>query len=115
MQITVKNQNLKIVFELNNSEAAKDLAMQSPLTLDIKNFSNNEKIFYPPKKLPVNKTSLARAQAGELCYYAPWGDVVMFYRPADPNPELYSLGKVISGQENIAKLQGSVTLTLMLD
>lgn len=110
MQIRVENKDLKIDFQLNDSGASKDLVKQLPITLDVDNFGGNEKIFYPENKLNVNDTSLADPETGDLCYYAPWGDVVMYYKPTSSAPGLYSLGKVISGKDNIQKLNGSITV-----
>lgn len=110
MQIRVQNNNLKIDFQLNESQAAKTLIKQLPLTLDVDNFGGNEKIFYPPEKLNVTNTELADPEKGDLCYYAPWGDVVMYYKGTSSAPGLYSLGKVISGKEDIQKLNGSLTI-----
>ena len=79
MQISVKANGKTTVFELNNSPAARELYAQLPLSIKVENYSSNEKIFYPPKKLNITDTPLADARAGTLAYYAPWGDVVMFY------------------------------------
>lgn len=37
----------EIIFELNESTAASDLYGQLPLSVEIEDFSDNEKIFYP--------------------------------------------------------------------
>ena len=79
MQISIQVSDKATVFELNNSQAAKELYEQIPLTITVENYGSNEKIFYPPKKLHTTDTPLANAQFGTLAYYAPWGDVVMFY------------------------------------
>ena len=95
----------------NNSQAAKDLYAQLPLTLEVQNFGSNEKIFYPPKELDISNTPLANAEKGSLCYYAPWADVVLFYGQFQANSDLYTLGEVVSGEEDIQKLSGSITVT----
>lgn len=112
MQISVKNSEYEIVYELNESTAAKELSAQLPLTLEVKPFSNNEITFYPPKKLNTANTPLSDGKTGSLSYYAPWGDVVMFYAPCSPNGSLYEIGKIVSGTENINKLTGSVTVSV---
>lgn len=97
MQISIQANGNITVFELNNSQAAKELYEQLPLTITVENYGNNEKIFYPPKKLHTTGTPLANAHSGTLAYYAPWGDVVMFSSASG----LYELGNVISGGEHI--------------
>ena len=46
---TTNNQTIEI--ELNNSPSANDLYNQLPLSIDLEDYSTNEKIFYPPNKL----------------------------------------------------------------
>lgn len=93
-RITMKTADGKaLVFHLNDSPAADSLYAQLPLTVELQNYSDNEKIFYPPEKLDVGdsiKTSTGKA--GTLAYYAPWGDVVFFYGPYRPGGDLYELG-----------------------
>ena len=98
-----------IIFELNDSSASDDLYAQLPLTVQIEDFSTNEKIFYP-EELDTSDTPQAGVAVGTLAYYAPWGDVVMFYGEYSANPSLYELGQVVSGEELIPDLSGSVTI-----
>jgi len=56
MKINVKANNKTTVFELNNSLVARDLYSQLPLSIKIEDYSDNEKIFYPPKKLNIADT-----------------------------------------------------------
>jgi len=110
MKISVKSGNIEIIYKLNDSKAAKDLYAQLPLTIAVEPFSNNEIIFYP-EKLDTSDAPLADGGAGSLAYYAPWGDVVLFYGSFNRNSSLFELGKIISGVENINKLSGTVTIT----
>ncbi|MFX1382356.1 MAG: cyclophilin-like fold protein, partial [Promethearchaeota archaeon] len=92
MQISIQVNGNTTIFKLNNSQAAKELYEQLPLTIIVENYGNNEKIFYPPKKINTTGTPLANAQFGTLAYYAPWGDVVMFYDSFGSANGLYELG-----------------------
>ena len=111
IKISVKANGNTTVFELNNSPAARDLYAQLPLSITVENYSDNEKIFYPPKKLNTTDTPLADGgRAGTLAYYAPWGDVVIFYRGFNSAPGLYELGHVTSGSECIPEMSGSIQI-----
>ncbi|MFX1570911.1 MAG: cyclophilin-like fold protein [Promethearchaeota archaeon] len=114
-QINVQTNSNTIVYELNNSLAARDLFEQLPLTIIIENYGNNEKIFYPPKKLNTTGTPLANAQFGTLAYYAPWGDVVMFYDNFGTANGLYELGNVISGGEHIKNMSGTIRIKKVIN
>ena len=110
MKIRVTANGKTTVFELNNSPAARDLYAQLPLSISVENYSNNEKIFYPPEKLNTADTPLADARVGTLAYYAPWGDVVMFYGSFGSAPGLYELGQAISGSEHIQGMSGTIEM-----
>ena len=47
---------------------------------------------------------------GELSYYAPWGDVVMFYGSFGSAPGLYELGHAVSGGEHIKVMSGTIRI-----
>ena len=108
MKIRVKANSKTTVFELNNSQAAKDLYAQLPMSIKVEDYSDNEKIFYPPRKLNTSDTPQANAKAGTLAYYAPWGDVVMFYEHFGSASGLYELGNAVSGSEHISGMTGTI-------
>ena len=68
----------------------------------------SQMIFYPPTKLDVTDTPPADAREGTLAYYAPWGNVVMFYERFGRASGLYELGHVVSGGEHIQKMSGMI-------
>lgn len=110
MKISVQSEQHEIIYELNDSTAARELYAQLPLTIEVEPFSNNEMTFYP-EKLDVTDTPLSDGEPGSLSYYQPWGDVVMFYAPCTPNSSLYELGKAVSGTEHIENLSGTITVS----
>ena len=95
---------------LGGASAAASLGEQLPITVEVEDFSTNEKIFYPPQELDTSDTPAAEGGAGTLAYYAPWGDVVMFYGEYSENSSLYELGHVVSGGELIPELAGTVEI-----
>ena len=109
-RIKVTGNNGTVVFELNGSDAADSLWAQLPFEAEVENFSNNEKIFYPENGLSVSSTPLAEGGAGTLAYYRPWGNVVMFYGPFNPNGSLYGLGRAAEGKDLISSLSGTIRI-----
>ncbi|PBC65708.1 hypothetical protein BKI49_02315 [Streptomyces sp. Tue6028] len=80
---------------LNDSAAAHDLAELLPLTLDMEDFHRTERIAYPPRKLDTTGAPAAsNPKAGDLAYYAPWGNLAFFYRDGDHSPDLVILGRL---------------------
>lgn len=112
IKLTTTNKQI-IEIELNNSPAANDLYNQLPLSIDLEDYSTNEKIFYPPNKLNTESTPKATPKIGTLAYYEPWGDVVIFYDDFRANNDLYELGHVISGGDIVSELSGTVTIEAM--
>jgi hypothetical protein len=113
MKVRVTANRKTTVFELNNSQAARDLYAQLPLSVKVENYSDNEKIFYPPKKLNTTDTPQADAKAGTLAYYAPWGNVVMFYGDFGRAAGLYELGHAVSGDEHINEMTGTLRIEVV--
>lgn len=114
MKISIESNGNITVYELNNSQASKELLAQLPLNIKVENYSNDEKIFYPPSKLSTSNTPLAKnAITGTLAYYAPWGDVVMFYKDFGSASGLYELGKVVSGKEYIKDMSGNIEIKVI--
>lgn len=109
-QISVRFGENQILCELNGGSAADSLYEQLPLTIEVEDYSTNEKIFYPPQPLDTGDSPLAQAGAGTLAYYEPWGDVVFFYGDYHENPSLFELGQVISGSEMISGMSGTITV-----
>ena len=112
-QITVTWDENQILCELNDSPAAHSLLAQLPMTIEVEDYSTNEKIFYPSTPLETVDSPLAQAGAGTLAYYEPWGDVVFFYGDYNENPGLFELGQVVSGAELIAQMSGTITIEAM--
>lgn len=104
-----------IVFRLNDSTAANTLYEQLPLSIQIEDYSHNEKIFYPPDELDTSGTPLAEGPAGTLAYYAPWGNVVLFYGECGGASGLYELGEAVSGADQIETLSGEIRIDIVED
>ncbi|MDD3597219.1 cyclophilin-like fold protein [Sulfuricurvum sp.] len=110
MRINVHSNTKTTTFKLNDSQAAKEFYAQLPLHIEIENYSHNEKIFYPPKKLSTSSTPAANAKNGTLAYYAPWGNVVMFYTDFGSASGLHELGHAVSGDEHIKNMSGTIEI-----
>lgn len=111
MKIQITANGNTVIYELNDSQAAKDLYAQLPLTVPVENYSTNEKIFYPSQRLDTANAPAADGQKGCLAYFAPWGNVVMFYGQFEPSGSLYGLGEVISGEDLVETMSGTLEIT----
>ena len=110
--IEVRSGETAVTYALEDNAAADALLAQLPLTIEIEDYSTNEKIFYPPQALDTAGAPAASGGAGVLAYYEPWGDVVLFYDGFSENASLFALGRAVSGAESIRDLTGTVTVAV---
>lgn len=103
----------EIVVALKNNSAAKTLLEQLPLTLKFEDYAGTEKISYLPKKLDTVKApSNCTPLAGDLTYYAPWGNLAFFYKDYRNSNGLIPLGRIESGMENLKEINGNFSVTV---
>lgn len=99
---------------LNDSAASQDLIRQLPLALQIEDYATNEKIAYLPQKLTdVGAGPFDNASIGDLCYYAPWGNLVLYYGSYRYSAGLLRLGKLDGGITPLLT-RGTFALSLTL-
>jgi len=84
---------------LEDNPSAWDFFSVLPLRdLEIDNYANNEKIAYLPRKLTEEGSRpFENERPGDLCYYAPWGNLAMFYGPYRWSRGLIRLGRFDQG------------------
>lgn len=105
-----------VVFELNQTSAAKSLYGMLPLSVDVSNYSNNEKIFYPPTAIEYGSDCIeGPCPVGTLALFSPWGNVVMYYGAASQYTGLYIMGTAVEGVEQISQLTGTITVEKVAD
>lgn len=113
--IKVSNVDRCVIYQLNDSEAAKGLLKQLPIKTKVENYASNEKIVYLKANLPIQNTPLANHGISTLSYFEPWNNIVMYYDEFGPYPGLYEIGQLIQGQEEVIKLQGEITIEVYED
>jgi hypothetical protein len=98
---------------LLDNATARDFLLLLPLTLTLEDYASTEKISYLPRKL-----STADAPAGvdpgvgDIAYYAPWGNVAIFYKDAPYAKGLIRLGRIDSGVESLS-VRGALKATII--
>ena len=109
LKIKVSDATNTITFELNETSAAKSLYQMLPLEVTVQNYSNNEKLFYPPTAVSYEADCIeGDCPAGTLALFSPWGNIVMYYGAASRYSGLYILGKATEGADNIRNLTGTI-------
>jgi len=107
--LTVNGQQLTAT--LTDSPTTRDFIAQLPLTLKLDDYAATEKIAYLPKKLTTQGAPAGTDPApGDITYYAPWGNLAIFYRDFGYSSGLIKLGRIDSGIDALA-VRGPITIT----
>ena len=114
MKIRLTFDGKAIEATLLDNATARDFVSLLPVTLALEDYNSTEKIGYPPRKL-----STAGAPAGidpsvgDIAYYAPWGNLALYYKDFRYSDGLILLGKLDGGAETLS-VPGSVKVTIEL-
>jgi hypothetical protein len=98
---------------LLDNATARDLLSLLPMTLTIEDYASTEKIGYPPRKLSTaGAPAGVDPSAGDIAYYAPWGNLAIFYKDFGYSRGLIPLGRIDSG---IEALEASGSVKVMIE
>jgi hypothetical protein len=98
-----------------DSETTRDFISLLPLTLTLSDYAQTEKISDLPRRLSTaGAPDGADPDVGDITYYAPWGNVAIFYRDASHANGLVKLGSIESSVDELARMGGDFTVTIEL-
>lgn len=105
--------NEEVIVNMYDSPTSRDFLSQLPLTVTLEDHAGTEKVSYLSKKLSTEKApSGSDPSVGDFAYYAPWGNLAIFYRDFTYSNGLIKLGKIESGVEKLESLVGNFTVQL---
>lgn len=94
---------------LEAGQAARDFAAQLPLTLELSDYNQTEKIAQLPRKLNIRgEPEGYTPHTGDIAFYAPWGNIALFYRDFSYSKGLVKLGH-ITGNLDVLRQPGPYT------
>lgn len=97
---------------LEDNPTARDLWSLLPLDLTVDDYASHEKIAYLPRKLTTEASGPFGTEApGDLCYYAPWGNVALFHGSYRWSRGLIRLGRLDEGPAPLL-VRGTFRLTI---
>ncbi len=95
MKILIEFDGATMTATLYDNPSARDFASMLPLDLAIEDYSTNQKIAYLPRKLTQEGAGpFGSEAAGDLAYYAPWGNLALFYGSYSYSSGLIRLGRI---------------------
>jgi hypothetical protein len=97
---------------LLDNATSRDLLSLLPMTLTLEDYNSTEKIGYPPRKLSTaGAPGGVDPSVGDIAYYAPWGNLAIFYKDFSYSRGLIGLGRIDSGIEALS-VPGSLKVTI---
>lgn len=96
---------------LDNATARNFLSLL-PMTLTLKDYASTEKIAYLPRKLSTaGAPEGVDPSIGDITYYAPWGNLAIFYKDFGYASGLVKLGRFDSDIEALS-VPGSLEIAI---
>jgi hypothetical protein len=113
MKIRIDLEGTAITATLVDNETSRDFVFLPPLSLTLTDYAGTEKISDLPRRLSTEGApDGSDPLVGDIAYYAPWGNLAIFYRDFGYSRGLVQLGKIDSGLE---VLSGSDPLTVTIE
>lgn len=97
---------------LSDSRATRDFLALLPLTLTLEDYAGTEKVSDLPAPLSnEGAPEGSDPSVGDIAYYAPWGNLAIYYRDFGYSSGLIILGKIDGGMEAFSG-SGSLNVTI---
>lgn len=91
---------------LIDNQTSRDFVAMLPKTMVMKDYSSTEKISYLPRKLAITGAPAGvDPSVGDICYYAPWGNIAIFYEDFGYAKGLIKLGAIDNGIETLSNIR----------
>jgi len=101
---------------LEDSAATRDFVSLLPLNLTLRDYAGTEKVSDLPSRLSIaGAPAGVDPDVGDITYYAPWGNLAIFYRDFGFANGLVKLGHIDTGIETLAKQRGDFTVRFERD
>ena len=112
MKIRITINGTELTASLNDSQTTRDFLALLPLTLTMEDYAGTEKVSDLPARLS-NKGAPEGSDpsVGDIAYYAPWGNLAIYYRDFGYSNGLVILGK-IDGDMVALGVSGPVNATI---
>jgi hypothetical protein len=112
MKIRLTIDGRSMAATLVDSPTSRDFISLLPLTLTLEDYAGTEKIAYLSRRLSEQSASDGvDPEVGDITYYAPWGNLAIFYKDFGYAKGLIKLGHIDKGAE-VFNVPGSITVTI---
>jgi hypothetical protein len=113
LRIKLTFNNEEVIVNMDDNPTSKDFLSKLPLTLTFEDYAGTEKISYPSDKFSTEEAPSGIDPAvGDFTYYAPWGNLAIYYKDFSYSNGLIKLGEIESGIEKLENLNGDFTVLI---
>jgi hypothetical protein len=96
-----------------DNATSRDFMSLLPLTLTLRDYAGTEKVSDLPRRLSTDDAPAGVDPAlGDIAYYAPWGNLAIFYRDFGYSSGLIKLGSIETGIEDLAAMTSDFTVII---
>ncbi len=111
IKLLIGNEVLEGVPEYNST--ARDFASLLPMTIKLEDYAGKEKVHTFSRKLSLEGApSGSKGMTGDITYYAPWGNMAIFYRDHGYASGLVPLGRLKDVHRLAELCKSSCTVTI---
>jgi len=97
-----------IIINMLNNASSTDFLKLLPIELNFEDYNSTEKVTDLPSKLSNEKSpSGMTPQVGDFAYYAPWGNLAIYYKGFSYSSGLVLLGRIEEGLENLELIENN--------
>ncbi|UZR96818.1 cyclophilin-like fold protein [Chondrinema litorale] len=115
MKLKITVGEVELTATMYDNPTTQDLISMLPITTELEDYASMEKIFYPERKLSKEGApSGYKPSVGDITYYAPWGDIAIFYKDFGHASGLISLGKIENNGIEQLRKAGNTPVTFEL-
>jgi hypothetical protein len=112
MKIRMDVNGTPVTATLDDNESSREFAALLPLTLTLEDYNATEKISNLPRRLSTKDAPEGvDPSVGDLAYYAPWGNLAVFYEDFGYSRGLVKLGRLDSRADVFAR-PGKLRVTI---
>lgn len=95
MKIRIFTPNAVMHARLEDNPTARDFWSMLPLTLQLDDYAGTEKVSMLARRLEMDRAPDGITPVeGDVTYYAPWGNLALFYRDFEYSSGLIRLGSI---------------------
>lgn len=112
-KIKLTYDNKVILVEMLDNHSANDFLSLLPLELPFEDYNQTEKTTSLPSKLSTeNAPSGMTPKTGDFSYYAPWGNLAVYYKDFSFSIGVIQLGTLVEGLDYLSKIEDGTIVTI---